>query len=75
MSMSFMSVLCDRDDSSIDGSVPSLDSGFSGEASASERVCSGVMGLTGNTESESGLRLDGEWALDDSVAFRFSAGN
>lgn len=77
MSVSFMSVFCDRDDSGIDGSVPSLISGFSSEASASDRVCTGVMGLTGNTESasKSGLRHDGEQALDDSVAFRFSAGN
>lgn len=77
MSVSFMSVFCDTDDSGIDGSVPSLASGFSSEASVSDRVCTGVMGLTGNTESasESGLTHDGEWALDDSVAFRFSAGN
>lgn len=76
-SMSFVSVFCSRDGSSVNASVPSVASGFSGEASESERVCTSVTGLTGNTESvsECGLRLDGEQALDDSVDFRFSAGN
>lgn len=57
--------------------LPSLASGFSGESSE-ESVGSSTSGagLTANTEcvSESGLWLDGERALVDNVALRFSAG-
>lgn len=75
--MSSVSAFCSTDNSAINASVPSVTSGFSGEASVSERVCVTGKGLTGDTESASdrGLSLDGESALDDSAAFRFSAEN
>lgn len=78
--MSFVSVLYNRvGDWSSRASLqlPSRASGFSGEASESEGGCTSVAGLRGNTESvsEYGLWLDGEQhALDNRVAFRFSAG-
>ena len=56
--------------------LPSPAPGVLGEASESDGGGAGAAGLTGNTESvsESGLGLDGEQALEDSVAFRFLAG-
>lgn len=75
--MSSMSAFCSTDVSAINASVPSVTSGFSGETSVSERVCVTGKGLTGDTEFvfECGLRLDGEFALDNSATFRFSAEN
>lgn len=75
--MSSVPAFCSTDDSAINASVPSVDSGFSGAASVSEGVCVTGTGLTGNTDSvsECGLSLDGEPALDDSAACRFSAEN
>lgn len=80
-SMSFVSAFCKLvGDWSARSSVQlfSLASGISGEASEEfERVSTSGAGLTGNTESGvsvSGLSLDGKQVLDDSVAFRFSAG-
>lgn len=73
-STSFVSLFCSRHDSG--ASELSAASQFSGEASRSERFCAGATGLERNTESvsECRLRQDGEKALDDRVAFRFSAG-
>lgn len=75
-STSFVSLFCGRHESGVGASQLSAASEFSGEASRSERFCAGVTGLERNTESvsECGLRQDGEKALDDRVAFRFSAG-
>lgn len=56
--------------------LPSVASEAAGEASGSEGVSESATGLTGKTASvsESGVWTDEEQDLDDSVAFRFSAG-
>lgn len=60
----------------VSGQLPSLPRGSSGETSKESEGSTGTAGLTGNTESvsEFWLWLDGERALDDNMAFRFSAG-
>lgn len=70
------SIFGGRHDSGVSASQVSATFEFSGEASRSERFCTGVTGLERNTESvsEYGLRQDREKVLDDRVDFRSSAG-